>query len=169
MEGRGGLIYKGYLCDIFCIFPCTFSWIAPYFCFLVMWCWILLFDEHMWSGKENCCSCYHGERREGDQAEPATIWSRGSKSNFGDWVIWSFLFFLSHPANDYFLLFLVSRGCSADNMQIQRMCEIISRLSNVWGFALTQMELFGTPIHGKNGFLFTHRCSLGKLWRLPSI
>ena len=33
MEGRGGLIYKGYLCDIFCIFPCTFPWIVPHHCF----------------------------------------------------------------------------------------------------------------------------------------
>ena len=57
-----------------------------------------------------------------------------------------FSFLSSHPANDYFLLFLVSRGCSADNMQIQRMCEIISRLSNVWGFAHTQMEPFGNFI-----------------------
>ena len=72
-----------------------------------------------------------------------------------------FSFLSSHPANDYFLLFLVSRGCSADNMQIQRMCEIISRLSNVWGFAHTQMEPFGNFIQHFR-FLFMHKCSLSQ-------
>ena len=85
---------------------------------------------------------------------------RGFKNNFGD-NISSFPFFLPHPANDYFLLFLVSRGCSADNMQIQRMCEIISRLSNVWGFAHTQMEPFGNFIQHFR-FLFMHKCSLSQ-------
>ena len=113
----------------------------------MMWCWILLFHKDMWSGKENCCSCYHRESCEGDQAEPAMIQKVILETTF-----LHFFFFLPHPENDYFLLFLVSRGCSADNMQIQRMCEIISRLSNVWGFAHTQMEPFGNSIHGKVGF-----------------